>query len=235
MMNWEQIHHLIFKIYLSDFRKNTDLSPDRVNQSVGGRSRLRQAILFIEALHLRRWQALQMALTTLISQKFLSKIPPFQPVQFVTTLGILSALLLNTSTSTLAQPASDVSSEEPNQQLTVEQQSGTCPASVGLWTVLLPSEGAADHTVVADTKAIASNGKISSSGNTFVEYEAPLQEAYASCVGQASSPDLHSYSFEFRNGKVYFRVNLDWVPGYTKIVSKTVASGRPFVHWQASE
>ncbi|MBD2088102.1 hypothetical protein [Coleofasciculus sp. FACHB-542] len=45
MMNWEQIHHLIFKIYLSDFRKNTDLSPDRVNQSVGGRSRLRQAIL----------------------------------------------------------------------------------------------------------------------------------------------------------------------------------------------
>ena len=182
-----------------------------------------------------RWQGLQMTLTTLVPQKLLSKIPHFQPLQFATTLGILSALLLNASTSTLAQPVSDASPEKPNQQLTVQQQLGTCPQSVGLWTVLLPSEGSAEHTVVADTKAIASNGKISSSGNKFVEYEAPLQEAYASCVGEASSPDLRSYSFQFRNGKVYFRVDLDWGTGYTKIISKTVASGRPYVHWQASE
>ncbi|MFW6359753.1 MAG: hypothetical protein ACOC0N_11160, partial [Chroococcales cyanobacterium] len=40
---------------------------------------------------------------------------------------------------------------EPNMVLEVENQSGTCPETIGIYTFLLGYEGGATHTAAADT------------------------------------------------------------------------------------
>ncbi|MFH7031038.1 MAG: hypothetical protein ACHBN1_38250 [Heteroscytonema crispum UTEX LB 1556] len=51
----------------------------------------------------------------------------------------------------------------PNVRLCVQRSAGTGPETVGLWWFLLPDEGGAEHTVVADTRAFADSVKLVSS------------------------------------------------------------------------
>jgi hypothetical protein len=141
--------------------------------------------------------------------------------------GLTLATLITTSTAVQAQ-----SFDKPNINLKIERKLGNCPADVGLWWMGFGMEGGADHIVVADTNLIANNAKVSRSGNKFVEYEATLEPKYASCVGQAQ---LNMYSFQFRNKKLYFLMNLERRDGYFKIMNKQLAGGRPYIFWQAAE
>jgi hypothetical protein len=141
--------------------------------------------------------------------------------------------------ATLAQAQTDPSAPaqiKPNYQFNVQRQSGSCPKSVGLWMFMLGFEGGADHTVVADTQAIASApAKLVVSQQKRLEYEAPLRSQYASCVGQASSPLLSAYNFQFRNGKVNFRMDVSQGDGYREILYKGMSASRPYIHWRAAE
>lgn len=99
-----------------------------------------------------------------------------------TILGSLSAFLaIDPSLSQAQQVPSSLSPGLPNQKLNVQRQSETCPQTVGLWTILVGSEGGADLTLVADTRSLAGSAKVVSSSKKSVEYEAPLHRAYASC------------------------------------------------------
>jgi hypothetical protein len=153
------------------------------------------------------------------------------PVKYLTSLGLSSALLMAANSSVLAQ----VNPEQPNVKMNVERVSGSCPTSVGIWTILLPLEGGADHIVVADTNRIAGAAKISKSSQKLLEYQATLSQKFASCVGKASSPKYSVYSFVFQNGQVTFRVNLGQGNVNKKVVSQQLATGRPYVYWQARE
>ena len=141
--------------------------------------------------------------------------------------------------ATLAQAQTDPSAPaqiKPNYQFNVQRQSGSCPKSVGLWMFMLGFEGGADHTVVADTQAIASApAKLVVSQQKRLEYEAPLRSQYVSCVGQASSPLLSAYNFQFRNGKVNFRMDVSQGDGYREILYKGMSASRPYIHWRAAE
>jgi hypothetical protein len=101
---------------------------------------------------------------------------------------------------------------------------------------MLGFEGGADHTVIAQTQAIASApAKLIVSEKKRAEYEAPLRGEYASCVGQASSQLLSAYNFQFRDGKVYFRMDVTRDDGYREILYKGVSANRPYIHWRAAE
>jgi len=145
----------------------------------------------------------------------------------------------SSATASLAQAQSDPFAQtqvQPNFQLNVQRQAGTCPNTVGLWMFMLGYEGGADHTVVADTQAIASApAKLIVSQAKRLEYEAPLRKEYASCVGQASSPLVSAYNFQFRNGKVNFRMDVSRDDGYRAILYKGVSASRPYIHWRANE
>lgn len=149
------------------------------------------------------------------------------------TLGISLVLF---AVSTIAQSnSSNRNIEQPNLQFNVDRRSGKCPSKIGLWSVLLPLEGGADHIAVADTLRFAGIARVVRSTSQFVEYEAPLKLEFASCVGQASSPEFRAYRFEFQRRKLYFQVNPAFSDAQIKIVSKQVVSGRPYVLWQARE
>jgi hypothetical protein len=151
----------------------------------------------------------------------------FKALQVLGIFGLISATAIMASTPGLTQ-----SLEQPNVRLQVERKSGKCPNNVGLWWLLLPLEGGADHIVVVNTTPFANSAKVSQSTKRLVEYEAPLLSQYASCRGTAN---MNMYSFQFRNGKVYFRVNLVPGDGYREIIHKHLATGRPYVFWKAAE
>lgn len=151
----------------------------------------------------------------------------FKALQVLSIFGLMATTSIMASTSALAQ-----SFDKPITKVNVERKSGNCPNNVGLWWMPFGFEGGADHIVVADIKPIADNAKVIKYHQKLVEYEAPLLPKYASCVGQGS---LYMYSFQFRNRKVYFRVNLEGRDGYLKIINKQLAGGRPYVFWQAAE
>lgn len=113
------------------------------------------------------------------------------------TLATSTKEKLTTSTGLLYQP---------NMILDVKRQAGECPKTVGLWTFMLPFEGGAEHTVVPDTRSIASRARLITSRKNFLEYEATLNAKYASCTASANSQTPKVYNFDFRNGKVYFRL-----------------------------
>lgn len=124
--------------------------------------------------------------------------------------------------------------ERPNLKFQVTRQAGQCPTTVGLWSILLPLEGGADHIAVADTIRFAGSARVARTNRQFVEYEAPLKPEFVSCVGQASSTNFRAYRFQFRSGKVYFQVNPSFA-GSSAIVSQQVVTGRPYVLWQARD
>lgn len=161
-------------------------------------------------------------------------------------LGVLSALALTTAfttTLTINQAVTKAQSNptapaqiQPNIKLNVQRQSGNCPKTVGLWTFMLPYEGGADHTVIAETQAIAStSAKLVVSQKKRLEYQASLRSNYASCVGKANSPTLGAYSFQFQGGKVTFRMDVSRDQGYREILYKGISANRPYIHWRATE
>ncbi|ALF53400.1 hypothetical protein ACX27_11995 [Nostoc piscinale CENA21] len=157
----------------------------------------------------------------------------------IISLGILTACIHNKSETTTA---SESSLSKPNVILEIKSQTGTCPKTVGLWAISLLSEGGGEYTVVADTRPIANPARLVASGERFVEYEAILRESYASCIGSANSQEFRFYNFQFRNGKVYFRVDLpaiinESVNGtpYIGIAYKELVASRPYVRWKSWE
>ena len=144
------------------------------------------------------------------------------------------------STDTPAdQPTVDsttLTNMEPNVQFEVVAESGTCPDTVGLWEFGLGFEGGADHTVVVDTTAIASQpAQLITSEAKRVVYEAPLKPEFASCVGTAESEYLSMYYLRFANGKVQFDLDLTNDDGFREIRYADISANRPYVHWRAAE
>ncbi|MFN6568953.1 hypothetical protein [Dendronalium sp. ChiSLP03b] len=152
------------------------------------------------------------------------------------SLGILTACVQGKSetTTTLTQAQVETfigPSERPNMILNVKREAGVCPQTVGIWTFLLPFEGGAEHTAVADIR----NAMLLASGEKFLEYEAPLRQSYVSCVGSAKSERPRVYSFQFRNGKAYFRLDLNQATLNTTITYQGTGGFRPYVRWIAAE
>lgn len=160
-----------------------------------------------------------------------------------TTGGILSALLVATPALTQnQQPSPRVPSTPPDLTLNVQRQKGTCPKTVGLWTLAQPYKdgGGADFTVIADTTAIADPAKLISSSKKFAEFRAPLKKNFASCVGRTTLKEgsqFREYSFRFQNKNVIFRVQLppDTPSKPSGIAYKNVVSSRPAVRWQLAD
>ncbi len=124
----------------------------------------------------------------------------------------------------------------PNAQFEINAESGTCPDTVGLWEFSLGFEGGADHTVVIDTAAIASQpAQLTTSEAKRVVYEAPLKSEFASCVGTANSEYLSMYDLSFADGKLQFNLNLTNDDGFREIRYANVSANRPYVHWRAAE
>lgn len=154
----------------------------------------------------------------------------------VVTLGILTALNQGRSQTPKTPNQAQIetftgSLERPNMILNVKREAGTCPQTIGIWTFLLPFEGGAEHTAVADIRG----AKLVASGEKFLEYEARLRQSYASCVGSAKSARPNVYNFQFRNGKAYFRLDLKQVTINTKITYQGTGGFRPYVRWLAVE
>ena len=124
----------------------------------------------------------------------------------------------------------------PNTWFEVTAASGNCPETVGLWAFMLGFEGGADHTVVADTQAIATlPAQVLHSEDRRIIYEAPLQAEFAGCSATAESDTLSMYAFHFGNGKVRFEVDLTTGDGFREIRYADVAANRPYVFWRAAE
>lgn len=157
----------------------------------------------------------------------------------IISLGILTACIQSQRETTTT---SELSPSKPNVMLEIKSQAGTCPNTVGLWIISLISEGGGEYTVVADTRPITNPARLVASGERFVEYEAILRESYASCIGSASLQEFRFYNFQFRNGKLYFRVDLPAIVNesvngtpYIGITYKEVVASRPYVRWKSTE
>lgn len=154
------------------------------------------------------------------------------------TFTMFSALFVTTSTTTQAQSTKPVLPKTPpNILLKVERQSGNCPQTVGLWTAFRYYEGGGEHTVIANTWAIAQRALITASGKKFVEYKAPLRTDFATCVGQAKAGDDYPYYLQFGKGNVAFTVKLptDTAANPSAITAKSILGARPFVRWAIAD
>jgi hypothetical protein len=161
-------------------------------------------------------------------------------VQLIAVSGMLCSLLAAGALAITAKAQSRPAPgpvAEPNVKLNVQRSSGTCPQTVGLWWILLPYEGGAEHTVVADTRAFADTTKLVSSNNQqMVEFVAPLRSNYASCVGKTRQQEYTFYNVEFKNKQAYFRVDLRKINAPAqKITYKTVTASRPYVRWAIAD
>lgn len=156
---------------------------------------------------------------------------------YTTILGLFSFLLVS-PTPTLAQSAPALS-KTPDTIFNVKRQSGSCPKTVGLWTSFRYYEGGGEHTVIADTAAIAHSAKIISSGDKLVDYQAPLKKTYANCIGIATdlTDGENLYQFIFREGKVFFRVVLppDTDANPSGFTVRSIYNSRPYLRWQIAD
>lgn len=159
------------------------------------------------------------------------------------TVSILGGLITACNTGVNSQESIHAQQDplaqtviQPNVQFNVQRQSGNCPETVELWMFMQGFEGGADHTIVAETQAIASAPvKLAVSEKKRREYEAPLKSEYATCVGESRSDLVRAYNFQFRDGKVRFRMDLSWFDGYSEILYKGISASRPYIHWRAAE
>ncbi|GET43960.1 hypothetical protein [Microseira wollei] len=103
------------------------------------------------------------------------------------TFAILSTLVVATPGLTQTAAAPRLPSTQPNLTFDVQRQSGACPRTVSLWHSTRYYEGGGEHTAIANTAAIARAARLVGSNKKYAEFRAPLQRAYASCVGQARS------------------------------------------------
>lgn len=146
----------------------------------------------------------------------------------VMSLGILTASARDNPEVTTRNEAPP---SKPNMILNVKRQAGSCPKTIGIWTFMLPIEGGAEHTAVADIRS----AKLIGSGKNFVEYEAQLRNSHKTCVASAKSEAPNVYSFKFQNGKVYFRLDLAQATLNTTITYQGIGGLRPYVRWLAEE
>ncbi|MFB2896299.1 hypothetical protein ACE1CI_25595 [Aerosakkonemataceae cyanobacterium BLCC-F50] len=155
------------------------------------------------------------------------------------SLGILSALLTAnpgvTQNSQVSAPS--IPQNAPNTTINVSKRSGNCPSNMKLWNSFRSYEGGGEHTVIADTSAIANGARLTNSGAKFVEFTAPLKSEFASCVGEATSNEEPIYRFRFSNKNVIFRMDLSSLPSnrLTRISYKGVVSSRPAIKWALSD
>ncbi|MDZ7963792.1 MAG: hypothetical protein RM368_02280 [Nostoc sp. DedSLP03] len=134
------------------------------------------------------------------------------------------------------QPRSEPISA-PHVILNVQRSSGTCPQTIGLWWFILPYEGGAEHTVVANTREFADETNLVSSNNKqFVEFVSPLRSNYASCVGRTRGQEYSFYNAEFKHKKAYFRVDLRKIDASLSLITyKSVVASRPYVRWAIAD
>lgn len=159
-------------------------------------------------------------------------------MQLIAKFTIFSALLVTTSTTTQAQSTKPVLPKTPpDMVLKVERKSGICPKTIGLWTAFRYYEGGGEHTVIANTWAIASRAQITASTKKFVQYKAPLKIAYATCVGQAKASEDYPYQLQFGKGNVAFEVKLppDTPANPSEIMEKSILGARPYVKWAIAD
>ena len=160
-------------------------------------------------------------------------------VKLTTISGIISPLVVAgiISATAQAQPQSAPGPlSAPNVTLNIQRSSGNCPQKIGLWWFVLPYEGGAEHTVVADTRAVADSSKLVSSTKQYVEFVSPLRDDYASCVGKTQAQEYNFYSVQFKNKQAYFRVDLRKINEPAKeITYKTVTASRPYVRWAIAD
>ncbi|MEC4893054.1 MAG: hypothetical protein SAL07_12555 [Oscillatoria sp. PMC 1051.18] len=158
-------------------------------------------------------------------------------------LGVACAEIKNSDSTPIAQASPELEREtppgppaEPNITIPLERQSGTCPETVGVYSFLLPYEGGADHLVVAETQPFANQTKLAVEEDKFVEYQSNLSDRYLDCIAQAQSESPNVYNFEFREGKLYFRVNLrDLQAPYQEILFADTVTDRPYVRWAIAD
>ena len=158
--------------------------------------------------------------------------------RFITTLGLSSVLLVIAPTTIQAQLVKPVLPKTPPDiVLKVERQSGTCPKTIGIWTAFRYYEGGGEHTVIADTWSIAGRVQLISSGKKSVEYKAPLNTYFASCIAQAKAGEDYPYWFRFGNSSVSFRVELppDTPANPSIITAKSILGARPYVRWAIAD
>lgn len=158
--------------------------------------------------------------------------------QLIATFTTFSALLVTTSITTQAQSTKPVLPKTPpDLVLKVERKSGNCPKTIGLWTAFRYYEGGGEHTVIADTWAIASRAKITAATKKLVEYKAPLKTVYATCVGQAKASEDYPYQLQFGKGNVAFEVKLppDTPANPSEIMEKSILGARPYVRWAIAD
>ncbi|MBD2594070.1 hypothetical protein H6G74_06965 [Nostoc spongiaeforme FACHB-130] len=152
--------------------------------------------------------------------------------------GILCPLITAGAIASTAQAQPSQSPlAEPNVKLKVQRTSGTCPQIVGLWWLILPYEGGAEHTVIAETRDFADTTQLVASNNKlFVEFVSPLRSNYANCVGQTQGQEYPFYNVQFKNKKAYFRVDLRKINAPGQLITyKTVAAFRPYVRWAIAD
>lgn len=158
----------------------------------------------------------------------------------IACLGILTACIHDFSgMTTAAQSQLEASTRSADNQqhmvVNVKRQAGECPQTIKIWTLYLPIEGAVEHTAVPDIRPIAGPPRLVSSSKKIVEYEAPLNPYYTSCIGDAHSQEPDVYLFQFRNGKVYFRLDLNKATAITEITYQGIGGLRPYVRWTAGD
>ena len=157
--------------------------------------------------------------------------------QLTATFGILSTLLVATPALTQTAAAPSLPATQPNLTFNVQRQSGACPRTVSLWHSTRYYEGGGEHTAIANTAAIAGAARLVGANKKYAEFRAPLQRAYASCVGVARSNEDYPYVFRFGGGNVTFRVELPQdTPSSPMIVSdRRVMANRPMVRWAIAD
>jgi hypothetical protein len=157
--------------------------------------------------------------------------------QLTATFGILSTLVAATPALTQTATAPRLPRTQPNLTFNVQRQSGSCPRTVNLWHSTRYYEGGGEHTVIANTAAIAGTARLVTANKKYAEFRAPLQRAYASCVGVARSNEDYPYLFRFGGGNVTFRVQLPQeTPSNPSIISdRAVMANRPMVRWAIAD
>lgn len=152
-------------------------------------------------------------------------------------LGLLSALLVTTTTAIQAQPNKpQLPTTPPDTVVQVERRSGNCPKSIGIWTDALQYEGGGEFTIIPDTLAFAGKAKLVSAKSKLVEYIAPLKPAYANCVARAKNTEINS-KFRFANGNVYFQLYLppDTDANPSGFATRSIFTARPYIKWQIAD
>lgn len=138
-------------------------------------------------------------------------------------------------TSILVSAAPGLTETRYERRLPLAVSGGKCPSYVRLFAKPDRSEGGISWTIVANIGSVARPAKLVSRNQKSVVFRAPLERAYKSCRGIASTNnrDRDLYRFRFQNGQVTFRTTLpkDTRNNSSTIRQSGVREGIPFIKW----